>query len=323
MPQCPKCQATFEEGQRYCNQCESYLLHADAGDILCPQCGIRVAPGQEFCHKCSAALPPTAKAAPSQSTPSSPQGPPRPAPVSPPPPLASPPPIVPAGTPRPGLPPWVYAVFGGMGVIIVVLLVLLLWWSMTPPPAPAPPAAIPGAPVQPPAAEESKPVTPPGTEEARPAKPEVPQPPPAQPESTEVKPPAPEAGEAKPEITKEQAKEATLEQQLEEVLMSLREAQMKKDIVLYMSCYSYMFPNLDQKRKNALKYWDSYTFNQLLYSLENVKPMGEDQVSAKVTWKIQTLEKDQEEPEESTQTYQVVFAKELGKWRIRALKELD
>ncbi|MGB7912638.1 MAG: zinc ribbon domain-containing protein, partial [Desulfobaccales bacterium] len=56
MPPCPHCQAEFEEGQRYCNNCGSFLMHPEEGDIFCPQCGVRVSPGQQFCHECDAPL---------------------------------------------------------------------------------------------------------------------------------------------------------------------------------------------------------------------------------------------------------------------------
>jgi len=56
MPQCPHCQAAYEEGQRYCNNCGSFLMHPEEGDIFCPQCGVRVSPGQHFCHECDSPL---------------------------------------------------------------------------------------------------------------------------------------------------------------------------------------------------------------------------------------------------------------------------
>jgi hypothetical protein len=233
-----------------------------------------------------------------------------------------------------------------MGTLILVLVALLLMRipglmpgpmvapTVAPPatqplaPPTAPPTAQPVQPVKPSEAEPAKPpvpepTKPPAPDEAKPAPPETPPAQPAKPEAGEVKPAAPEPAEPKPEPPKEEPQEASLEKQLEETLNTLREAQMKKDIVLYLSCYSYLFPNLEQKRKDALRYWEKFTFAQLMYSLEDVKEMGEDRAYAKVTWEIQVQGKDSDELEDSTQIFRVGFSKELGKWRIRSLKEVE
>jgi len=333
MPQCPKCQAVYQEGQRYCDQCESYLLHPEQGNIFCPECGVRVAPGQEFCHKCNGALPAGPSAGQAAPTPKPPEA---PRPAAPPPrPAPAPDQRRSGGNPGSGLPGWVYITLGAMGTLILVLLTLLLMRipglapgpTVTPPTVP--PAAQPVQPVKPPTPEIAKPpapeaVKPPEPEAAKPSPPETPPPAqPAKPEAGEVTPPAPETTEPKPEPPKEEPQEAALEKQLEETLNNLREAQLKKDIVLYLSCYSYLFPNLEQKRKDALRYWEKFTFAQLMYSLEDVKEMGEDRAYAKVTWEIQVQVKDSDELEDSTQTFRVGFSKELGKWRIRSLKEVE
>ena len=56
MPQCPHCQTEYDQGQRYCSVCGSFLLHPEEGDTFCPQCGVRVSSRQEFCHECDAPL---------------------------------------------------------------------------------------------------------------------------------------------------------------------------------------------------------------------------------------------------------------------------
>jgi Double zinc ribbon len=56
MPQCPHCQAVYEEGQRYCPACGSLLRQPEEGDNSCPQGGARLSPRQEFCQECNAPL---------------------------------------------------------------------------------------------------------------------------------------------------------------------------------------------------------------------------------------------------------------------------
>jgi hypothetical protein len=127
MPQCPHCQNPYDQGQRYCSVCGSFLLHPEQGDTFCPQCGVRVSPRQQFCHECDAPLKEEAiKAA--QALAEAPRAEPAPEP---------PPPQAPQG-----LPTWIIGALAAAGVIIVILLILL--FSKTAPP-PAPPAAAPKA----------------------------------------------------------------------------------------------------------------------------------------------------------------------------------
>ncbi len=139
MPQCPHCQTQYEQGQRDCSTCGSFLLHPEEGDTFCPQCGVRVSPRQDFCHECDAPLkagglkpvaPPAGEDSPAR------------------PPEAAPP------APPKGQPPWVIGSLAAAGIVIIILLILLFSRTSTPPsppaavapPAPAPQAAAPAAP---------------------------------------------------------------------------------------------------------------------------------------------------------------------------------
>jgi len=139
MPQCPHCQTPFDQGQRYCSVCGSFLLHPEEGDTFCPQCGVRVSPRQEYCHECDAPLKEgtlkTVAAAPSEAPPVSPAEP------------------APAAAAK-GIPPWILGSLAVAGIVIIFLLILLFSRSSPPPappvaapqvaaPAPAPTPAVP------------------------------------------------------------------------------------------------------------------------------------------------------------------------------------
>ena len=138
MPQCPHCQAAYEEGQRYCNNCGSFLMHPEEGDTFCPQCGVRVSPSQQYCHECDAPL--KGEVLQGATAPAGEASPPGPAPAPGPPPAPQ------------GLPPWVIASLAGAGIIIILLLIVIFSRTGTTPAPPvaesqAPPAlATPGAP---------------------------------------------------------------------------------------------------------------------------------------------------------------------------------
>ena len=278
MPQCPTCQAQYEVGRRYCEQCDSYLLNAEEGDYFCPECGIRVASHQEVCHKCHSNLVGISAApTPASETPS-------PAAPEPPPSQAQ---QVPPSPAEPVLFPWALGALIGAGVLIVILLLVLLFRQGPTPTkvAEAPP---------PEATTSTAPATLPASSAQEPA--------------------APAAATPTPE--------ASLSDQVRETLRNLREAQLKNDIILFMSCYSYLYPSLDGKRKKTLSYWKDFHYMDLDFILDEVKPMGADSALARVTWTMQVQNRESQQFDSFTQVFEVMLAKELGKWRIRSIKDL-
>ena len=117
--------------------------------------------------------------------------------------------------------------------------------------------------------------------------------------------------------------EANLKEQLQKELSILREAQLRKDIVQFMSVYSLTYPELDDKRANTLKAWERFDFTNLVFTVDKIQPIDPDNAIAWVTWYIDTKNRRTQELASSSQTYQVRFAKELGKWRIRSLEEVE
>jgi hypothetical protein len=293
MPQCPTCKAQYEIGQRYCKNCESYLLNPEEGDYFCPQCGIRVAPRQEVCHKCSAAL---GKAAAAPSAPS------EPAPQTP-----EPHHFLAGQVPPPRrLPLWAPVALIAAGIIILILIAVIFTQQRPQPPSvaeiPSPPAA--GTP-PPPAT-----VTPP-PQAAAPSTPAAATPAP----EVEVSP-------APAKATPAPSQEETVQEGVRETLNNLRKAQLEENIILFMSCYSYLYPNLEKKRKQAQDYWKKFHFMALEFSLDEIKPVGPESLLARVTWTMQVQDRRNQEFDSSSQTFDVAMSKELGAWRIRSLKDV-
>jgi hypothetical protein len=253
MPQCPHCQAPYENGQLYCNTCGRYLAPPEPGNSLCPHCGGRVTPGQEFCPECNAPLK-KAQAVPEAEEP-------KPEPEAPPPPPSALPETL------PGLPSWIIGVLAASGVIIITLLILIFGRGAPTPPAPAPKASVAPAPASAPAA-------------------------------------------------------ADLKVQLQNVLATLRQAQMHKDIAKFMSVYSPTFLGLENKRASTLESWEHHDFTNLVFTVDKIQTINPDNAVAWVTWYVDTKDRRSQELSSSTQVYKVRFALEQGKWRIRALEEM-
>jgi hypothetical protein len=186
-----------------------------------------------------------------------------------------------------GLPSWLIGVLVGSGILIIILLILLFTRGTSTPPAPAP------------APKVEAPAPAPAAPAVAPSQPATPAPAPA--------PPA----------------EANLKEQLQKELSILREAQLHKDIVQFMSVYSLTYPELDDKRAGTLKSWERHDFTNLVFTIDKIQSIDPDNAIAWVTWYIDTKNRRTQDLSSSSQTYQVRFAKELGKWRIRSLEEVE
>lgn len=90
-----------------------------------------------------------------------------------------------------------------------------------------------------------------------------------------------------------------------------------------MSVYSLTYPQLDTKRADTLKAWEDFDFTNLVFTINKVQSLDSDNAMAWVTWYIDTKNRRTQELSSYTQTFQVRFVKEMGKWRIRALEEVE
>lgn len=114
-----------------------------------------------------------------------------------------------------------------------------------------------------------------------------------------------------------------LREELLKLLSTLRESHLKKDITLFLSVYSSSFPDLDEKRKKTLNAWENYDYTNLVFTLEEIQPLDSENANARATWYIDTKNRRTQELASTKQTFRIRFAKELGKWRIRSLEEVE
>jgi Double zinc ribbon len=135
--------------------------------------------------------------------------------------------------------------------------------------------------------------------------------------------PAPAPPAATPAPDPAAPAETTLKEQLQKELSILREAQLRKDIVQFMSIYSLTYPGLDEKRAGTLKSWEGFDFTNLVFTVDKIQSIDPDNTIAWVTWYMDTRNRRTNNVSSGSQTFQVRFAKELGKWRIRSLEEIE
>jgi len=103
------------------------------------------------------------------------------------------------------------------------------------------------------------------------------------------------------------------------LLEQIRNAQLKKDIGLFLEAYSPTFPDLDKKRESIKKTWEKYDYLDMHFNIENIQKPDAKTIIAKVVWDI-TLE-DLQSKKKSTlvRDYTVYFSQVSGKWLIQEL----
>ena len=103
------------------------------------------------------------------------------------------------------------------------------------------------------------------------------------------------------------------------LLEHVRQANLQKDIDLFVSCYASDFRNLDARKRTTLAYWERFNYVDLSYDLKNPSISAET-AKARVEWVIKTSSKSGGHPQENKSVLDVIFKKEEGGWRIKEVK---
>jgi hypothetical protein len=113
------------------------------------------------------------------------------------------------------------------------------------------------------------------------------------------------------------------QEELINLLTKIREAQLKKNIHLFMEAYSPDFPEVSQKRETTLTIWKKYTYLDSQFKLTDLQEESPTTILGKVIWNIKAQDQNNRSIRILTKTYQVTFSKGSGKWLIHNLKAVD
>jgi len=103
------------------------------------------------------------------------------------------------------------------------------------------------------------------------------------------------------------------------LLEHIRQANLQKDIDLFVSCYASDFRNLDARKRATLAYWEKFNYVHLSYDLKDLS-ISDETAKARVEWLIKTSAKTGSRPQENRSVLYVTFKKEDGGWRIKEVK---
>ena len=131
----------------------------------------------------------------------------------------------------------------------------------------------------------------------------------AEPQEEEKKPPAPSSLVNEPEEI----------EGIKGLLEKIRQANIQKNIDLFMSCYSNDFKGREDKKKATLETWGNYNYLDLSYTLKDYSISGPT-AQAKVEWLFKFYLKEGSPTKESKTVLNVRFKKEDGSWKIKETK---
>ena len=123
-----------------------------------------------------------------------------------------------------------------------------------------------------------------------------------------------------PEVPKTPSPETQEIRNIETLLENIRQANLKKDIDLFISCYASNFKDREGKKKAALAFWTKFDYLDLSYDLKNSSILG-DTAKVKVEWVIKISSTTARQQQKSKANLDVKLKKEEGGWKIEEVKQ--
>jgi hypothetical protein len=108
-------------------------------------------------------------------------------------------------------------------------------------------------------------------------------------------------------------------EQIASLFENIRQANLKKNISLFMSCYSRDFEDKEGKRLAVLETWENFNYVDLSYRLKKQMISG-DTADVRVEWLIRTSPKTGGQPQDTRSVLNVLLTREDGNWKIKTIK---
>jgi hypothetical protein len=121
-----------------------------------------------------------------------------------------------------------------------------------------------------------------------------------------------------PEVRTEE-QEAT---RIKGLLENIRQANLREDIDLFLSCYAADFKGLEKKKRATLESWEDSDYLDLSYNLKS-RALAEDTAKIQVEWIIRTAQSATGQLQEGQFLLEALLKKEGDHWKIKAIKTLS
>ena len=108
-------------------------------------------------------------------------------------------------------------------------------------------------------------------------------------------------------------------EKIKSLLEDIKQANLRKDIHLFMSCYSLDFKDRNGKRLATLESWKAFDYLDLSYDLKR-QMISEDSADIRVEWVVDISEKMGGALQKSKAVLDVLLTREEGHWKIKEIK---
>jgi len=123
-------------------------------------------------------------------------------------------------------------------------------------------------------------------------------------------------------VSRSSLEETQEKESIKTLLENIRQANLKENIDLFLSCYSSAFKDREGKKKETLETWGNFDYVSLSYDLKSHSVSG-DIAHARVEWQLRFSPKSGGAPQESKTVLDVTLKKENDVWKIREVKALS
>jgi uncharacterized membrane protein YvbJ len=104
-------------------------------------------------------------------------------------------------------------------------------------------------------------------------------------------------------------------EKIESLFEKIREANLNKNIDLFMSCYSIDFKDRKKKEIDTLESWKKFNYLDLVYHLKERTISGE-MANVRVEWQMKVDQKGSKQPQDIKTILDVVLKREDDLWKI-------
>jgi hypothetical protein len=110
--------------------------------------------------------------------------------------------------------------------------------------------------------------------------------------------------------------------EVERLLTNIREANLTKNIVLFMDTLSKAYPQPDKKREEVVKTWKNFDFREMAYTVGNVQEVEQNKAMAEVKWTTKSQNLATKNWQTAEYRYRVWVTNELGQWKIKKIEQI-
>jgi hypothetical protein len=103
------------------------------------------------------------------------------------------------------------------------------------------------------------------------------------------------------------------------VFETIKQANLTKNIDLFMSCYSPAFPGYQEKRNSTLQTWQEYDMTKLDFTMSNLT-VNQNRAEVTVNWQISVFSPGTSQTENFNSNHSVTLLNEGGQWKILNLR---